>query len=308
MPIPRSGLHTPTEVSALVSPRDAISPAHNWKAIADAARRASALTDQASVLSAKASRPKLTSDADYGLHQWRVYNFPIDYRAIMDPDFDLTKNWRTFRVRCGLCYLADNNLAANITYNPLSPVSVIGTDGIGGLSSVTQQFNAGASDNSLFQLNSGTPQPDIAEFEIADAAYSYIWLELNEDLTVEVKCGSDFQDHPDAFTTPYRKLLAEIDTLTPYFVSGMETPFAIVRQFVNGPVEFNPTPRLLGPWTSAPNGFPEGYPAGAVVTHTRTGSRPEPYTGVWQSLKWFNTDEPAEPSGWALIGEYQTTP
>lgn len=304
MALPQGPMKSVGEVSSLVSPRDGIAPAQNWKGIADARTRAQALTDRASIAATKAAKGAITYEVDYAMHPFKVYSLPAQQREILQPDFDLSTNFRTFRVRGGGVWLQTGGPSGAGTINA-GFGTIVGSDQIG---LPGPPYNQPADSNCFIPLYNRPSDPQPTDFVLEFTSnIGVAYLKFAEDFTFQVKVSYDpyadgWLNYPSP--NPYFKLLAEIDFAQPFAYAPTYFPETQwyapwIKQYVRDSFDFTPPPTNYGEWQASHSIFDLGYPLNAMVYADRDAK-----VATYISTSWFNTSTP-EGGSWQIIGEYE---
>jgi hypothetical protein len=94
--IPRKELYRNREQSSLVSRLERSSILHDWKSLREGQGRSSDNSQVTSQMRQQLARVQRKSDSNYGMHPFKIYQFPDNLRRFQNDD-----DWRRFKVRDG---------------------------------------------------------------------------------------------------------------------------------------------------------------------------------------------------------------
>ncbi len=104
--IHRSHIIRPRETSHFLPENDSTSPSHNYKKLSTNLDHSHGAGDSLGNLVRKTTSIPHQPAVDYGFHPFKLYRVPLQVRQAMQPStpYDYSKDWRTFRVRCGMVF------------------------------------------------------------------------------------------------------------------------------------------------------------------------------------------------------------
>jgi hypothetical protein len=173
--IPRSDLPDSYESSSLQSMREPGSLLNSWKRNQAVRIRGERLTSSVSQLQRRMSHLAIPNQSLSNYHPFKIYQLPIFFRTAAT---DVSKAWRTFRVRSGLILTTNANGVlpdgTDLIQTPHDEVFVTSKSGV----TLSNNYNVAA--------------PNATDIQVpASMATYWFWIEIRTDGTAVIRYGND---------------------------------------------------------------------------------------------------------------------